>query len=88
MEQQHKANHDRLDLCLSAIQKTSDMRAKSALWKMYNNVRKTWVEMDREMVQCRRAKKLTPKYTELESKLITYISEFEQWVVMAALLYA
>ena len=87
MEQRHQANHNRLDQCLTAIQKTNDMRAKSALWKMYTNVRKTWVEMDREMVQCRRSKRITPKYTELESKLTTYIAEFEQWLTMAALIY-
>jgi hypothetical protein len=88
MEQHHKSNHDRLDQCLNAVNKTSDIRARSALWKMYTNVRKTWVEMDQEMVQCRRAKRLTPKYKELESKLTTYIAEFEQWLTMAALLYA
>ena len=87
MEQRHKANHDRLDQCLVVIQKSEDMRAKSALWKMYTNVRKTWVEMDQEMVLCRRSKRVTPKYTELESKLTAYIAEFEQWLTMAALIY-
>jgi len=70
--------------CISAV---NDMRARSQLYKMYTNCRKIHTEMSQELVECRRRKKLTQKYTELETNLNLSISEFEQWTTFANLLY-
>lgn len=67
------------------VQSTADMRAKSQLYKFYINCRYAQVALDRESVECRRLKRVTPKYTELENKLKDCIHTFDQWVVMAAL---
>jgi hypothetical protein len=84
----HQAHRDELDVLLTCLQNTSDIRAKSALWKFYNNTRLIWVELDKEMIQCRRRGKLTQKYTELEVRYAENIKNFEQWITMATLIYA
>jgi len=83
----HQAHRDELDVLLTILQNTTDIRAKSALWKFYNNTRLIWVEMDTEMIQCRRRGKLTQKYTELEAQYAENIKIFEQWTTMATLIY-
>jgi hypothetical protein len=67
------------------VQGTSDIRAKSQLYKFYSNCKHALVALDRESVECRRLKKVTSKYTELENNLKDCIHTFDQWVVMAAL---
>jgi hypothetical protein len=39
------------------------------------------------MVHCRRRDKLTQKYTEIEARFTEAVNTFEQWTVMAALMY-
>ena len=87
MQETHQAIRDKLDECLHALQSTEDMRAKTALWKFYNTTRIIWVEMDKEMVECRRRNRVTPKYTELQAKFNECINNFEQWTTFAKLLY-
>lgn len=70
------------------VQATGDMRARSQLFKLWKNCVNIRTEMDKEMVQCRRYNRVTPKYTELESQLVESISNFEQWVTFARLLYS
>lgn len=67
------------------VQSTADMRAKSQLYKFYINCKHALVALDRESVECRRIRKVTPKYTELENNLKNCIHTFDQWVIMAAL---
>ena len=87
MQAQHQAHRDELDVCLTALQNTHNMVAKSTLWKFYNNLRLAWVLLDTEMIQCRRRGKVTHKYTELEQKFEQYVGELEQWATFAKLLY-
>lgn len=87
MQEQHQKYRDELDVCLTALQQTNNMVAKSTLWKFYNNLRLAWVELDTEMVECRRRKRVTQKYTELAKKFTEHYRNFEQWQVMAALMY-
>lgn len=87
MQEIHQKHRDELDVLLTQMQNTKDMRAKSTLWKFYNNTRLIWVELDTEMIQCRRRGKLTQKYTDLEAQYAECIKTFEQWTVMATLLY-
>ena len=87
MQAQHQANRDRLDECLTTLQETRDMRAKSSLRKFYENCRRTWVELDNEMVECRRRQRVTHKYTELQAQFDECVKHFEQWIIMAKLMY-
>lgn len=72
---------------LGIISSTKDMRARSDLMKMYQNCKRIYIELDKESVECRRLHKETVKYRELEQKLNFSITEFEQWITYAALLY-
>ena len=87
MHNVHQSHRDELDVCLTALQQTNNMVAKSTLWKFYNNLRLTWVELDNEMINCRRRGRLTHKYTEIEAKYAEHYKNFEQWTTMAALMY-
>jgi hypothetical protein len=76
---------DQIEELFKILQSTTDIRAKSQLYKFYINCKYALVALDRESVECRRLKKVTPKYTELENSLKDCIHTFDQWVVMAAL---
>lgn len=82
-------NYDkRLIRCLAIVSSTKDIRAKSDLYKIYSNCRNLYTELDRELVECRRLKHTTAKYQSIEQKLNESITEFEQWITFAALLYS
>ena len=87
MQQQHEAQIAKLEELLASVSHTKDMRARSTLYKFYRNCREIYTEMDKEMVNCRRRDKLTQKYTELQAQFTEAINTFEQWAVMAALMY-
>jgi hypothetical protein len=87
MQQQHEAHIARLEQLLASVAHTKDIRARSTLYKFYRTCREIYTEMDKEMVQCRRRNKLTQKYTELQAQFAEAIATFEQWTVMAALMY-
>jgi hypothetical protein len=87
MQENHQAIRDKLDKCLVALQNTDGMLAKSTLWKFYENCRKLWVELDKEMIECRCRNRITQKYVELESKFNECVNNFEQWTTFAKLLY-
>jgi hypothetical protein len=88
MQQQHQANKDRLDQCaMSMLKVVQDMQAKGILWKFYENCRRIWAEMDKEMVECRRRRRVTHKYTELQIQFDECVKHFEQWIIMAKLMY-
>ena len=87
MEQQHQAHLARLGQLLEVIHATKDMRARSTLFKFYRNCSDCYKELDREMVNCRRTRRVTPKYTELEARYKESITVFEQWTVMAKLMF-
>ena len=87
MQQHHEAHIARLEQLLSSVSHTKDIRALSTLHKFYKNCREIYTKMDKEMVHCRRRNKLTQKYTELEAEFTEAVNTFEQWAVMAALMY-
>jgi hypothetical protein len=87
MQQQHEAHIARLEQLLASVAQTKDLRARSTLHKFYKNCREIYTEMDKEMVHCRRRDKLTQKYTEIEARFTEAVNTFEQWTVMAALMY-
>lgn len=69
------------------VARTDDMRARSDLFKMYKNCKKIYTDLSKEDVECRRTRRKTVKYLELEQKLNESIQEFEQWITFASLLY-
>ena len=77
----------RLDELLSIVSKTPDMRARSELYKLYRNCKNLYTELNREEVECRRLRKTTAKYSEIEQKLNESITNFEHWLSFSALLY-
>ena len=87
MQEKHLDHHRRLAQCLKSIGKIDDIRARSTLFKIYHNVSQAYCEMDKEMVECRRTQRVTLKYTELETKFNQAVTEFEQWTLMATLMY-
>lgn len=87
MQQIHQNHKSELDKCLVAYQ-NANPKASMGLHRLYANCKNLWVEMDKEFVECRRKGRLTLKYTELEAKFADCIHNFEQWQLMAKLLYA
>jgi hypothetical protein len=87
MQSQHEAHIAKLEELLASVSHTKDIRARSTLHKFYKNCREIYTKMDKEMVSCRRRNKLTQKYTELQAEYTEAINTFEQWAVMAALMY-
>jgi len=57
------------------------------LQKMWRAARDQWNKLDFELIQCRRQNKLTLKYTELAEEFLEHIHNFEQWLLMATLMY-
>jgi hypothetical protein len=82
----HSKNHSKLDECLTELQRIDNIVMKSQMWTFYNTTRRCWSAMDKEFVECRRTRKLTIKYTELESDLDECVKEFHRWTLMALLM--
>ena len=86
MEAQHAENYVKLQDALTQLD-------KMAPWPRHNmapfvqNIRKSWTALDSEFVNCRRSKRITAKYAELEQKYCECITVFEQWSIMAALMF-
>jgi len=77
----------KLDELLRLVQTTSDIRAKSQLYKMYQNCKTLINELSKESVECRRLRQYTAKYSKIESEIKEAVDTFEQWVTFSKLLY-
>ena len=56
------------------------------IMQIWRNARLQFDLMDQELVQCRRANKFSPKYTELEKHLLESLEIIEQHLTFATLL--
>lgn len=56
------------------------------LMKIWSNVANKYIEMDKEMVNCRIKRKLTPKYETLAKELDTLITALEKRILWVNLL--
>jgi hypothetical protein len=83
----HTQNYQKQQACFQQVQAMSNLQAKSRIWPIYRNVSKSWDEMDREFVNCRRQRKLTVRYRDLEQKFEECITTFNHWALIAALTY-
>lgn len=86
MQNIHTQNKQNVDNCFNQLTALGIV-TKSKMWKFYRNVSKAWVLLDQEFVECRRVRRITPKYHDLQQNLNECIKVFEQWCVMAALMY-
>ena len=86
MQAQHQANYNKMQECVDMVD-TLDMSARLDISRFLTNIRKCWVDMDNEMVECRRRQRVTHKYTELQTEFDGRIKHFEQWAIMAKLMY-
>jgi hypothetical protein len=77
----------KLDELFRLVQTTSDIRAKSQLYKMYQNCKTLINELSKESVECRRLRHPTAKYSKIESEIKEAVDTFEQWVTFSKLLY-
>jgi hypothetical protein len=77
----------KLDELFRLVQTTSDIRAKSQLYKMYQNCKTLINELSKESVECRRLRQSTAKYSKIESEIKEAVDTFEQWVTFSKLLY-
>jgi hypothetical protein len=87
MQEQHLAHKHKCSAMLQTVHGMQDIRARSALFKIYKNCSDLYTQMDKEMVNCRRLGRVTLKYTELEAKYADAINVFDQWTVMATLMF-
>jgi hypothetical protein len=77
----------KLDELFNVVKSTTDMKAKSDLFKMYLACRRIADNLSKESVECRRLKQVTPKYTKLLLQLDNSLHDLEQWAVFSKLLY-
>ena len=81
----HEQNHFKLVECFMTIRDLSDMTVKSSMWKLYMNCKRKWTELDNEFITCRKLRKITAAYTQIEAEYNDCITTFEQWHVIAVL---
>lgn len=86
MQEQHDQNRAKLQECFVQLQ-AMDIVPKSKMFKFYKNASHAFNEMDREFVECRRLKHITARYETLEQQYYECITVFEQWAIMATLMY-
>jgi len=77
---------NRVNLVEKQISAVKNKIAYRDLRKMLDNVDKVITEISKESVECRRTKRITPKYTELKEKANYLLNNLEQHVTFAALI--
>jgi hypothetical protein len=74
----------RLDVTFFQIIELDPVQRKD-LQQMWRNARRIWELMDQEMVNCRRIKKATAKYTEFEQQLTESLDTIERYITFGLL---
>ena len=77
---------DRVNTVEKQIATIKNKVAYRDLRQMLKPIDHTITEMSKEDVECRRTKKVTPKYKELEQQAKDLLTNLEQMVTFAALL--
>lgn len=72
---------------LAQVHTTNDPQGKNDLNKLYKACSQILTEISKESINCRRLQKTTPKYLELDRQFKEAISNLEQWITFAKLLY-
>lgn len=70
----HDQTRARLASIWSKIQALDpSIEARMDLMRIHHNIRKTWAQMDNEMIECRKRSRATATYTELAVKIDEYL---------------
>lgn len=77
---------ERINTVERQIASVKNKQAYVDLRLMLKPIDRTITEMSKEDVECRRTKKVTPKYKELEQQAKDLLTNLEQMVTFAALL--
>jgi hypothetical protein len=86
MQERHDLNRKKLEECFAQLQGMS-MVPKSKMFKFYKNASLAFTSLDKEFVECRRLKHISSRYETLEQQYNECITVFEQWSIMATLMY-
>jgi hypothetical protein len=86
MDELYDALFERLDLAIQQINAVKNKVAKRDLIKMVRGVDSKMTEVDRELVECRRLHKETPRYRELRQQAHALVDNLEKHIVFAALI--
>lgn len=86
MQERHDQNRKKLEECFAQLQSMSVV-PKSKMFKFYKNASTAFTELDKEFVECRRHKHISAKYETLEQQYHGCVTVFEQWSIMATLMY-
>ena len=77
---------ERLDVAITQINVVKSKVAKRDLIKMVRGVDGKMTEVDRELVECRRLHKETPRYKELKQQAFELLDNLEKHITFAALI--
>jgi len=77
---------ERLDRAITQINAVKSRVAKRDLIKMVRGIDGKMTEVDRELVECRRLHKETPRYRELKQQAHELVDNLEKHIVFAALI--
>ena len=86
MQERHEQNRKKLQDCFGQIQ-AMPVVPKSKMFKFYKNASAAFAELDKEFVECRRLRHTTARYETLEKEYYECITVFEQWSLMAQLMF-
>jgi len=79
--------YQRITDCAEQISNIKNRQARKDLLKMLKTVDSVLTQMDMESVECRRTGRVTPRYQQLETQTRDLISNLEQHLTLARLLY-
>lgn len=78
--------YTRLDQAIVQVNAVKSKVAKRDLIKMIRTIDNAMTEADKELVECRRVKKETPKYHDLIQKATELIANLEKHITFATLI--
>ena len=78
--------YQRIDLAIPQINALKSKVAKRDLIKMVRAIDNKMTEADRELVECRRRHKETPRYRELTQQVRELLDNLEKHITFAALI--
>jgi hypothetical protein len=86
MDQTYDEFFERLDVAIQQINAVKSKVAKRDLVKMVRGIDGKMTEVDRELVECRRLHRETPRYRELCQQVLELLDNLEKHITFAALI--
>ena len=86
MDELYNELFERLDLAMTQINAVKSRVAQRDLVKMVRGVDAKITEVDRELVECRRLHRETPRYRELKQQASELLSHLEKHITFANLI--